>query len=150
MGALVAAFLLLQRPELVRKAVLAGLAERLVSGVPGAETIAEALEAPEVNDVTDPGARTFRIFADQTRSDLRALAACIRSSRVKIRQEALATIKVPVLVVAGSADDVAGEVQPLVDLIPGSKGLTLQGKNHMSAVGDLQFKREAIAFFKEF
>jgi pimeloyl-ACP methyl ester carboxylesterase len=149
MGARVAAFLLLQRPELVRKAVLAGLAERLVSGVPGAETIAEALEAPEVNDVTDPGARTFRVFADQTRSDLRALAACIRSSRVKIRPEALATIKVPVLVVAGSADGVAGEVQPLVDLIPGSKGLTLQGKNHMSAVGDLQFKRAAIAFFEE-
>ena len=35
-------------------------------------------------------ARAFRIFAEQTKSDLKALAACIRSSREKITVEELA------------------------------------------------------------
>lgn len=148
MGARVAAFLTIARPDLVKKVVFAGLAERMISGVPGAEAIADALEAPHASDVADAGAKTFRVFADQTKSDRKALAACIRSTRVKIRPEALAAIKVPVLVVAGELDDVSGKVQPLVDMIPGAKGLTLAGKNHMSAVGDRDFKRESVSFFK--
>jgi pimeloyl-ACP methyl ester carboxylesterase len=148
MGARVAAFLTIARPDLVKKVVFAGLAERMISGVPGAEAIADALEAPHASDVADAGAKTFRVFADQTKSDRKALAACIRSTRVRIRPEALAAIKVPVLVVAGELDDVSGKVQPLVDMIPGAKGLTLAGKNHMSAVGDRDFKRESVAFFK--
>jgi pimeloyl-ACP methyl ester carboxylesterase len=148
MGARVAAFLTIARPDLVKKVVFAGLAERMISGVPGAEAIAEALEAPHASDVADAGAKTFRIFADQTKSDRKALAACIRSTRVKIKPEALAVIKVPVLVVAGELDDVSGKVEPLVALIPGAKGLTLPGKNHMSAVGDRDFKRESAAFFR--
>jgi hypothetical protein len=43
---------------------------------------------------------------------------------------------------------VSGKVEPLVELIPGARGLTLAGKNHMSAVGDREFKREAVAFFQ--
>ena len=84
MGARVAAFLTLHHPERVRRAVFAGLASRMITGVGGAEAIALGLEAPSGADVTDPGARAFRIFAEQTRSDLKALAACIRSSREKI------------------------------------------------------------------
>jgi pimeloyl-ACP methyl ester carboxylesterase len=148
MGARVAAFLTILRPELVKRVVFAGLAERMISGVPGAEAIADALEAENASAVADQGAKSFRVFADQTKSDRRALAACIRSSRVKIKPEALAAVKVPVLVVAGELDDVSGRVDPLVAMIPGAKGLTLPGKNHMSAVGDRDFKRESVAFFK--
>jgi pimeloyl-ACP methyl ester carboxylesterase len=148
MGARISAFLTMQRPELVEKVVLAGLAERLVTGVGGAEQIADGLEAATLQDVKDPGARSFRIFAEQTRSDLKALAACIRSSRVKIKAEGLAGISCPVLVVAGEVDDVAGEVQPLVDMIPGARGVVLPGRNHMNAVGDMTFKREVISFLK--
>jgi pimeloyl-ACP methyl ester carboxylesterase len=148
MGARVAAFLTILRPELVKRVVFAGLAERMISGVPGAEAIADALEAENASAVADQGAKSFRVFADKTKSDRRALAACIRSSRVKIKPEALAAVKVPVLVVAGELDDVSGRVDPLVAMIPGAKGLTLPGKNHMSAVGDRDFKRESVAFFK--
>lgn len=148
MGARVAAFLTIQRPDLIKKVVFAGLAERMISGVPGAEAIADALEAESAAAVADQGAKSFRVFADQTKSDRKALAACIRSTRVKIEPEALAAIKVPVLIVAGELDDVSGKVEPLVVMIPGAKGLTLPGKNHMSAVGDREFKRESVAFFK--
>ena len=146
MGARVTAFLTMHHPSRVSRAVLAGLAERMVSGVPGSEAIAEAMEAASSAAITDPGARAFRIFAEQTKSDKRALAACIRSSRVKIKPEALGLITCPVLVVAGEADDVAGAVQPLVDLIPGAKGVVLPGRNHMNAVGDRGFKEAVLTF----
>jgi pimeloyl-ACP methyl ester carboxylesterase len=149
MGARIAAFLTMQRPALVSRAVFAGLAERMVSGVGGAEVIADGLEAKSLAEITDPGARSFRVFAEQTKSDLKALAACMRSARVKIKPEALALIRVPVLVVAGELDDVSGPVQPLVDLIPGAKGVTLTGKNHMSAVGDKDYKKAVVAFLAE-
>jgi pimeloyl-ACP methyl ester carboxylesterase len=148
MGARISTFLAIHHPERVSHLVLAGLAERLVLGVPGAEAIANGLEADQMSDVTDEGARSFRLFAEQTKSDLKALAACMRSSRVKIKPEALARLKMPTLVLAGELDDVAGKVQPLVDLIPGAEGVTLPGRNHMNAVGDKGYKASVLAFLK--
>jgi pimeloyl-ACP methyl ester carboxylesterase len=146
MGARISAFLTMQHPEKVSRVVFAGLAERMVLGVPGGDAISDGLLAADVRDVADLGARSFRIFAENTKSDLKALAACIRSSRVKIKAEALAQIKCPVLVVAGDQDTVSGPVQPLVDLIPGSKGLILPNRNHMNAVGDSGYKKAVLAF----
>ena len=146
MGARISAFLTINYPQHVSRVVFAGLAEGMVTGVPGAEAIADGLEANSLEEVTDPGARSFRVFAQNTKSDLRALAACMRSSRVKIKPEALAQIKVPVLVVAGDADDVAGPVQPLVDLMPTAQGVSLPGRNHMNAVGDKGYKQAVLGF----
>ena len=146
MGARISAFLCMQRPQLVRRAVFAGLASRMVTGVGGAEAIALAMEAPTAAEIEDRDARGFRVFADQTRGDRRALAACIRSSRVKIEESALAEIKVPVLVVAGEKDDVAGNVAGLSAVIPYSKGVVLPGRNHMNAVGDRGYKDAVLEF----
>lgn len=146
MGARVAAFLTIRHPDRVRRAVFAGLASRMITGVGGAEAIAQALEAPEAAAVTDAGAKAFRLFADQTRSDLKALAACIRSSREKISAADLRRIPVPVLVVAGEKDEVAGDVETLVAAIPGARGVTLAGRNHMNAVGDRAYKEAVVAF----
>ena len=146
MGARVAAFLTIRHPQNVRRAVFAGLASRMITGVGGAEAIARGLEAPDREAVSDPGARSFRIFAEQTKSDLKALAACIRSSREKITIEELGKVGVPVLVVAGENDDVAGDVQTLVAAIPGARGVTLPGLNHMNAVGDRGYKDAVVEF----
>src|SRR5580704_6694539 len=81
MGARITAFLTLAHPHRVRSAVLGGLGIRLVEGVGLPDTIATALEAPSLADVSDPTAYMFRAFAEQTGSDLRALAACLRGSR---------------------------------------------------------------------
>ncbi len=147
MGARIAAFLTITHPERVRAAVFAGLAENMIRGVGGAEPIAQALEAPSADDVADPGARTFRLFADQTKGDLKALAACMRASRQKITPAELGRIGVPVLVVAGEKDDIAGRVEPLVDAIPGARGVVLPRRNHMNAVGDREHKEAVIKFF---
>jgi pimeloyl-ACP methyl ester carboxylesterase len=146
MGARIAAFLTMAHPTRVRRAVFAGLASRMITGVGGSEAIAAALEADSAAAVEDRMARGFRLFADQTKSDRRALAACIRSSRVKISAEALAAIIVPVLVVAGELDDVAGDVAGLTSIIPGSKGVVLPGRNHMNAVGDRGYKDAVVDF----
>jgi pimeloyl-ACP methyl ester carboxylesterase len=146
MGARVTAFMLINHRAKVRRAVLAGLAQNLINGVPGSEEIAKALEAEDLSSVTDLQGRAFRIFAQRTQGDLKALAACIRSSRVKIKAEALALVDRPVLVVAGENDTLAGDIQPLVDAIPGARGVTLPGKDHMSSVGDLGFKRAVVEF----
>ena len=70
MGARITAFLALQHPARVRSAILGGLGIKLVDGVGLPEEIAVALEAPSLDDVTDPLGRMFRAFADQTKSDL--------------------------------------------------------------------------------
>jgi pimeloyl-ACP methyl ester carboxylesterase len=147
MGARIAAFLTINHPERVRAAVFAGLAENMIKGFGNSEPIAQALEAPDAETIADPGARAFRLFADQTKSDLKALAACMRSERAKMPRADLARIEVPVLIVAGEADEVAGAVQPLVDAVPGAQGVVLPRRNHMNAVGDRQYKEEVIKFF---
>jgi pimeloyl-ACP methyl ester carboxylesterase len=146
MGARIAAFLTIAHPSRVGAAIFAGLASRMITGVGGGPEIAKALEAASLLDVTDVSARTFRVFAEQTRGDLKALAACIKSSRVKITAEMLATIKIPVLVVVGEKDDVAGEIGPLLAAIPGATGVTLPKRNHMNAVGDRQYKEAVLTF----
>jgi pimeloyl-ACP methyl ester carboxylesterase len=149
MGARIAAFLTIAHPSRVGAVVFAGLASRMITGVGGGPEIAKALEAASLLDVTDISARTFRVFAEQTRGDLKALAACIKSSRVKITAEMLATIKVPVLVVVGEKDDVAGEIGPLLAAIPGATGVTLPKRNHMNAVGDKLYKQAVLTFLGE-
>src|SRR5580700_6111065 len=81
MGARNTAFLALAHGDRVRSCIMGGLGSRLIDGIGLPESVAEALEAPSLDDVTDPQGRIFRIFADQTKSDRKALAACIRGSR---------------------------------------------------------------------
>lgn len=149
MGARIAAFLTTRHPERVRHAVFAGLASNMIAGFGNGEIIAKGLEAPSREEVTDPSARAFRMFAEQTKSDLKALAACMRSSRTRITVDDLASIKVPVLVVAGAKDEVAGEIEPLVRAIPGARGVSLPGRNHMNAVGDKGYKQAVLEFLAE-
>jgi len=87
LGTRIAAVLALTHPGRVRSAVFGGLGIRLVEGVGLPETIAQALEAPSRADVSDPTGHAYRVFAEKTRSDLRALAACIRGSRQKLSRD---------------------------------------------------------------
>ena len=146
MGARISAYLAAHEPARVRSAVLAGVGLSLVGGRDLRETIAAALEAPSLDAVSDPTGRTFRAFADQTRSDRRALAACIRGSSERLSRADAAAITVPVLVAAGTADDVAGPVRPLAELIPGAQVLEIPGRDHMRSVGDRVFKDGTLAF----
>jgi pimeloyl-ACP methyl ester carboxylesterase len=149
MGARITAFLALSHPSRVRSAVLGGLGIRLVEGVGLPDTIAEALEAPSLADVVDPAAYMFRAFAEQTRSDLRALAACLRGSRQTLSRADVGRIAVPVLVAVGTTDQIAGSPEELAALIPGARALAIPDRDHMLAVGDRAFKAAVATFLSE-
>lgn len=146
MGARITAFLTMNHPDRVRSAIFAGLGINMVRGLAGTGPIAHALEADSIDDVTNPTARTFRAFAEQTRSDLKALAACIRSARQPITAEDVATITRPVLVAVGTDDVIGGSATELAKLIPGAEALEIAGRDHMRAVGDRTYKEGVLAF----
>ncbi len=149
MGARISAFLGLAHPWRTRSLVFGGLGLNMVRGVAGTGPVARALEADSIDEVTNPTARTFRAFAEQTGSDLKALAACIRSSRAPITAEDLARIQCPVLVVVGERDVIGGSAVALADLIPGARAVEIAGRDHMKAVGDRAFKEAVLGFLKE-
>jgi len=149
MGARITAFLTVKHPERVRSAILGGLGIRLVEGVGLPESIADALEAPSLDDVRDSTGRVFRVFAEQTKSDLRALAACIRGSRQTLGRAEVAAIRAPVLVAVGTKDPVAGSAQELAALIPGARALDIPDRDHMLAVGDKVFKAGVVDFLNQ-
>ncbi len=149
MGARIAAFLALKHPARVCSAIFGGLGIRLVEGVGLPENIADALEAPSLADVQDPTGYMFRAFAEQTKSDLRALAACIRGSRQTMNRAEVALIRLPVLVAVGTNDQVAGNAQELASLIPGARALDIPNRDHMLAVGDKIYKACVIDFLNQ-
>ncbi|XSG82221.1 MAG: alpha/beta fold hydrolase [Methyloligella sp. ZOD6] len=149
MGARISAFLAFAHPDRVRSLVFGGLGITMVRGMIGAGPLAHALEAPSIDDVTNATARSFRSFAESTKSDLKALAACMRGPREKVKPEALGEISVPTLIVVGSEDVIGGSPAELAALIPNSQYLELKGRDHMKAVGDKQFKEAVLDFLSK-
>ncbi len=140
LGGRMTAWLGLNAPERLRSAILGGIGVAMIEGGGPGENVALALEAPSLDDVTDPAGRTFRAFADQTRSDRLALAACLRGSRGLMTKEEAEGISVPVLIAVGTSDEVAGSPHELGQIIAGSEVLDIPGRDHMRAVGDKVYK----------
>ena len=149
MGARIAAFFALAYPDRVRSVVLGGLGSHLIDGVGLPESIAEALEAPSLDDVADPQGRMFRAFADQTRSDRRALAASIRGSRQVLSREQAASIRTPTLIAVGTKDPIAGSAEGLAAVMPNARALPIPDRDHMLAVGHKVFKAGVLQFLRE-
>ncbi len=146
MGARITAHVALYHPNRVRSALLGGLGIHLVEGVGLPLGIADAMEAPSADGLTDPMQRMFRVFAEQTGSDLKALAACIRGSRQVLSAQEAGQIRVPVLISVGTNDPVAGDPHPLGALIPGAQVFDIEGRDHNLAVGDRSHKEAVLAF----
>ena len=146
LGARMTATLARREPHRFRSAILGGIGMGLINGGGPGENVAMALEAESLDDVTDPVGRTFRAFADQTRSDRKALAACLRGSRGLMAKEDAAQIKVPVLIAVGTADDIAGSAHELGEIIPGAQVLDIPNRDHMRAVGDKVYKAGVLDF----
>jgi len=148
MGARMCAFLAIRHPDRVRSVIFGGLGANMIRPMAGTGPIANALEAPSIDDVTNATARTFRAFAESTKSDLRALAACIRASRDPIRPADLARITFPALVAVGTEDVIGGPAGALAELLPNGESLDIVGRDHMKSVGDPSFKRAVVDFLE--
>jgi pimeloyl-ACP methyl ester carboxylesterase len=149
MGARITAHLALQHPERVRSALLGGIGIKLVEGIGLPMGIADAMEAPSLETLSDPMQRMFRAFAEQTKSDLKALAACIRGSRQVLSREQVAQIRAPALVAVGTNDTVAGSAQELAVIMANARPLDIPGRDHNLAVGDRTHKEGVLAFLAE-
>jgi pimeloyl-ACP methyl ester carboxylesterase len=146
MGGRITALLAETHPNRLRSAIVAGIGMGLIIGGGPGENVASALEAESIEDVTDPVGRTFRSFADQTRSDRLALAACMRGSRRLMTREEAARIRVPTLIAVGSVDEIAGSARDLQQVIEGSEVLDIPNRDHMRAVGDRVYKEGVLNF----
>ncbi|MFI5012905.1 MAG: alpha/beta fold hydrolase [Hyphomicrobiales bacterium] len=148
MGARITSFLAADHPGRLRSAMLGGLGMRLVKSDPNYLAIAAALEAPSLDAVTDPQQRSFRAFAEQTNSDLEALAACMRGTHQLLTVQRAAAIRVPLLVAAGTKDQLARDYRDLARLIPGAELLEIPGRDHNRAVGDKVHKQGVLDFLR--
>jgi pimeloyl-ACP methyl ester carboxylesterase len=104
------------------------------------------MEAPSLESLADPTQRLFRAFAEQTKSDRAALAACVRGFRRRLTPEEGARIAQPALVAVGERDAIAGDSAKLVAALPRAEALPIPGRDHNLAVGDKAFKAGALDF----
>lgn len=146
LGARIGVVLTLSRPERVRALILGGIGQYLVEepGLPNG--LAEAMEIERIEDIDDSMLKIFRGFAESTRSDLDALAACVRGARKAVEPAALASIAAPVLICAGTRDDVAGDPHPLQPLFANARIVDIPGRDHNRAVGDRVYKQAVLEF----
>lgn len=146
MGARIAAFIARDDPARAGALILGGLGDRLLqpAGLPSG--IAEALEAPSLDVVRDNMGRMFRRFAEQTGSDLRALAACIRGSRQHLSEDEAAAIVCPVLVAVGTMDLISGNGANLARCFPHGEFFEILRRDHNQAVGDRTHRAAVLEF----
>ena len=146
MGARIAAFLALQSPGRVSRAVFGGMGINLVTGLSDSEAIISALTAESLAEVTDRSGRQFRIFAEHSGADRAALAACMINSREPMKEADVRRIEAPVLVAVGAEDEMAGSAEALAKLLPHGEAFIIPRRDHMRATGDGAFKDAALEF----
>ena len=146
MGARVAAFVAFQDESRVACAVFGGMGMNLINGLSDGNDIIAGLRAPTLAELTHPTARQFRIFADHTKSDREALAACMETSREPMARADVRRITVPVLVAVGEADVMAGPPDALAALLPKGEAFVIPKRDHMRGTGDPKFKAAALDF----
>jgi len=149
MGARIASFVARDYANRVGVLILGGLGDRLLqpAGLPSG--IAEALEAPSADSVRDSMGRMFRSFAEQTKSDLKALAACIRGSRQHLTEAEAGAIVCPVLVAVGTMDLVSGNGQNLARYFPHGEFFEILRRDHNQAVGDRTHRAAVLEFLQK-
>ncbi|MGE0501835.1 MAG: alpha/beta fold hydrolase [Rhizobiaceae bacterium] len=146
MGARIAAFMALAYPDRVATLVLGGLGSGMTAGLQGGDAIQAALLADDPATIADPWVKMFRTFADQTKGDRRALAACMATSRQTLSEADVGRIVQPTLVAVGTKDDIGGPAGPLAALMPNAAAFDIEGRDHMLAVGDRGFKQRVLEF----
>jgi pimeloyl-ACP methyl ester carboxylesterase len=148
MGAMVSLVLAIENPSRFRAVVLGGVGGDGVSGtLKGRDAIIKALLSADPSSIGDPVAKTFRAFAEANHNDLEALAACMGRERPRLEAEVLAQISVPAMLVVGTRDALVANADKLAASIPGAELVTLEGRDHLNAVGDKRYKAAVKRFF---
>jgi pimeloyl-ACP methyl ester carboxylesterase len=138
------------RDSRIHAAVLGGIGGNLVKppsdGAMDRGAIADALEAGDGDAAESPVARAFRRFAESTGADLKALAAVQRANHSRRMPEG--KLEIPILVVVGKEDVLAGGAEPLAAAHARARAVTVPG-DHLSAVGEPALLDAIVSFLRE-
>jgi pimeloyl-ACP methyl ester carboxylesterase len=148
MGARFALAAAMANPERFRNLVLGGVGGRLFDASPPGNPMAAAMEAENLDSISEPLLKSFRQFADEQGQDRKALAACARGLDFRLSRAALGALAIPTLVVAGARDELAGRPDDLAAAIPGARSVTLPGCDHFSAISHGLFKASVVDFLE--
>jgi pimeloyl-ACP methyl ester carboxylesterase len=138
-------------PERVANLILGGVGARMLAGDPlprGAMTLSQAMRADDPATIGEPTLRGFRQFAENQGEDRLALAACGEGRGGGLDGRDLDRLTMPVLLVAGSRDEIAGNPQVLADAIPGAQCVCLPACDHFSAIPHALFKAAVFDFLE--
>ncbi|HYG26999.1 MAG TPA: alpha/beta hydrolase [Caulobacteraceae bacterium] len=134
MGAGASLALALNHPGRVANLALGGVGASMFEPPRAPGAMAFAMEAENPDDIPVPLLRSFRQFAEEQGEDRLALAACVKAPSERPGPDSLYALRMPVLIVAGARDQLAGDPQALADLIPGAHAVSLPGCDHFNAI----------------
>ncbi|HEY0303065.1 MAG TPA: alpha/beta fold hydrolase [Rhizomicrobium sp.] len=146
LGARLALAAALRAPGRFATLTLGGVGEKLFEPRLAGNPMAEAMEEADVEKIAEPLLRSFRQFADDQGEDRLALAALARAKDEPISKDELAGLSVPVLVVAGARDELAGDPQPLADVFADGRAVRVPGVDHFSIIGHALLKASVFDF----
>lgn len=147
MGGFITLRLLHDNEARVRRAVIAGVGENYYGrGTVETDAIAAGLRALNAADVEGAVPRQFRLFAEQGKNDLEALALCMTRERRSFAASEFEELGVPTLIVVGEKDTITGPPGLLADALPGSHTVIVPGRDHMTCVGDKTYKAAVLSF----
>ncbi len=147
MGAIVSLICATREPRL-RRLVIGGVGDGILAQgdvdtrVVDNHDIVAALLTDDLSTIA-PAALGFRLLADATGADRRALAAqaaVVHASRIPLEE-----IKAPTLVLAGDNDPLAARPEHLAAAIPGAKAALAPG-DHRSVVASKEFVAAILEF----
>ncbi len=147
MGGRITTTLAAQRGADLAKIIIAGNGYNMIEGGFNTNIVRDALLADREEDVAPGLGLDFRLFAEKTGNDLKALAACIRGQ--SIDKSVFESLDNETLVIIGSEDDIAVRGADLAALIPNGRYEEVPKRNHMNVVGDKVYKAKVLEFLGE-
>jgi len=131
----------LAAPERVSHLMLGGVGGKMINGREGGElssgeggSMTDAMLADDPETIANPMMPSFRHFADEQGEDRRALAAFLNAPASPVDPAEFGRLAMPVLVVAGQRDTLAGDPQELAQAFAHAHGVTVPGCDHFSAI----------------
>ena len=144
MGARISVMLAHLTGNQLGKLIIAGNGYNMIEGGFDTNAVRQALLADTLEE-TQPGVgRNFRVFAEKTGNDLKALAACIKGQTIS--KTIFENLQTETLVIFGEEDTLATKGAKLASLIPDGRFESVPRRNHMNVVGDKIYKQKVLEF----
>jgi len=136
MGTRTALEMALAAPDRISNLILGGVGGKLREPSPAVlgAPMADAMLAEDPATIKDPMLQSFRQFADEQGEDRKALAAISGVQSPPFDWDAAGALPMPVLVLAGVGDTLAGDPLDLARMFPAGHGMTIPGCDHFSAI----------------